>query len=419
MPDSPQASKGGIVLIVALLVDSLGNGLFLPLSLIFFTELTDVRLALLGVLISVANAFTLPIPIWAGSLADRYGALPLVIGAQLLQGVGYLSYNWVEGPIGIFLASALIAIGVRFFWSTVFTAVSDFADGSPWTVSKDTWFAWTSMARTAGIGVGGLVAGLAIADGRTSAYHLIAYSTAGCFFVAAASLWLFVRIPVRAGTGAGTEQETDSAGYRQVLRDRPFLIFIAINTVFAMTSMMLALGLPTFLLEGLAAPRWLSSVILVANTIVLAVFAAPVVKRLAHYRRTRTITVAAGLWALWCLLFALLMPGHLSLMLPLLVGAVALFTLGELLHAPVSMALASAMAPTQTRGRYLAVFQYSFTFAGLISPVFFTSLFEIHRSLPWIVLGAVNVIALFATRSLERVVAPAALRDLPATAPTG
>jgi hypothetical protein len=47
------------------------------------------------------------------------------------------------------------------------------------------------------------------------------------------------------------------------------------------------------------------------------------------------------------------------------------------------------------------VFQYSYTFASIISPVFFTSLFGIGRAAPWIALcildcaaGAVAIVAL-------------------------
>ncbi|MGH3207040.1 MAG: MFS transporter, partial [Trebonia sp.] len=108
-------ARGGSVLIGALIVDSLGNGLFLPLSLVFFLKLTTVSLAVLGLLASAATVVTLPVPVWTGTLADRFDALPLVVAAQLLQAVGYLSFTWVRTPAGIFFASALVAIGVRVF----------------------------------------------------------------------------------------------------------------------------------------------------------------------------------------------------------------------------------------------------------------------------------------------------------------
>lgn len=42
-------SGGGLVLVAALTVDSIGNGLFAPLSLVYFVRLTDVPLPLVGV----------------------------------------------------------------------------------------------------------------------------------------------------------------------------------------------------------------------------------------------------------------------------------------------------------------------------------------------------------------------------------
>ena len=84
----------------------------------------------------------------------------------------------------------------------------------------------------------------------------------------------------------------------------------------------------------------------------------------------------------------------------------ALFTAAELVHAPVSMALATALAPAAARGRYLAVFQYSFTVGSMVAPAFFTTLFEAHRALPWLALGALNLAAVAATAALERRISP-------------
>ena len=103
------------MLVLALVVDSLGNGLFLPLSLIFFLALTDVPLALLGALLTAATAITLPVPIWAGALADRYGALPIVVAAQALQAAGFVAYAHVGGPVSVFAAAALVAVSA---WPT-------------------------------------------------------------------------------------------------------------------------------------------------------------------------------------------------------------------------------------------------------------------------------------------------------------
>jgi MFS family permease len=398
-------ARGGSVLIGALIVDSLGNGLFLPLSLVFFLKLTTVSLAVLGVLASAATVVTLPVPVWTGTLADRFGAIPLVVVAQLLQAVGYLSFTWVRTPAGIFVASALVAVGVRVFWSAIFTAIADYADAGPGKRSKDSWFALANTARTAGLAVGGLAAGAVVADGKVAAYLAIAYCAAASFAVAATLIALFVRAPRVIGDDSPAAQ-----GYRAMLRDYPFLALIAVNTIFAMSSMMLPLALPAFVLRGLHEPGWLTASVLAGNAILISVLGAPVTKLVSRYRRTRILAASAVLWATWSLLFAVLVPGHPAWVIPLLIGATLLFTVADVMHAPASAALAAAVAPDHVRGRYLAVFQYSFTFASIVGPVFFTSLFGVGRAAPWIALGLIDCLGAVAIVALERRLPREALR---------
>lgn len=379
--------------------------MFLPLSLVFFLKLTPVPLAVLGALASAATLVTLPVPVWTGTLADKFGALPLVVAAQLMQAAGYLAYVWVREPAGIFSAGALVAVGVRVFWSSIFTAIADYADGSPGRRTKDSWFALANTARTAGLAVGGLVAGAVVSSGRDAAYLAIAYFAAAAFAVAAITIAVFVRAPRLHVTDAASVH-----GYSVMLRDRPFLGLTAANTVFAMSTMMLPLALPTFVLRGLHGPGWLTASVLAGNAILISALGAPVTNLVRSYRRTRILVASAVLWAVWCFLFALLRPWPLAWVIPLLVAATLPFTLADVMHAPTSMALASAVAPDHIRGRYLAAFQYSFTFASIIAPVFFTTLFGISRAAPWIGLGLLDCAGAVAIMLLERALPGQALR---------
>ena len=407
-PATPaRRSRGGAVLIGALVVDSIGNGLFLPLGLIFFTRITDVPLALIGVLLSVANVMQLPIPLFAGALVDRYGALPLVVLAQVLQALGYGTAGLVHGPAGIMVSAVLTALGVRFFWSSIFTLIADYVDGQSGAQSKDYWYGWSNMARTAGLGVGGVLTGIALASPQTGqhTFRLIAFGAAACFAVAAATIALVVRAP-----RAKQQEVAILQGYRELMRDRPYLGLVVVNAVFALSTMMLALALPTLVLLHLHAPAWLVSSLLVGNTVVVSLVTAPVVLRLRPFRRTRVLAAAAALWAVWALALAVLRPEHLSWGIPVLVGATLLYTAATVIHAPVSMGLAAAAAPADTRGRYLAIFQYSFTLAEVVGPSFFTILFAARHGLPWVALAGLNGVAILALLALERRLPTAAVR---------
>ena len=384
------------MLVAALTVDSVGNGLFAPLSLVYFVRLTDVPLAVVGVLLTVANLVTLPPPVWAGALADRFGPRPLVVGAEAAMALGFLAYAEVTGPVGILAAAMLVAAGVRVFWCTIFTLVADYADGRPGgSVGVDTWYAISNAARTAGLALGGLATGIVVADGSAAGYRAVAHGAAVFLALAAVLVAVGVRAPHRASGADGP------VGYGALLRDRPYLGLVALNTVYAMTSMMLALALPTVVLTG-AGPAWLTSVLLAANAVLIAVLSAPLVRGLRGVRRTRSIAVAAALWVLWCGMLALVgVSGGTTATVVLILGTL-LFTAAEAIHAPISTAAAAGAAPAAARGRYLATFQYSFAAASVIAPVFFGGLYAAGHALPFLVLGLVNALSVPAVLALER-----------------
>jgi len=383
MSASTPNRRGGAALVGSLLLASLGSGLFLPLSLIYFTALTEIPLALLGTLLGAANTITLPVPLCAGALADRFGARSVVIGAQALQAASFLCYVWVRSPVMVFLAAAVGAVGVRFFWSSIFTLIADYTDQAH--ARQELWYARANIARTVGIGAGGLAAGLLIVNGGVDSYRAIAYVSCACFAVAAATLAAFLRMP----------------SHRPVMES-------SVNTLYALSTLMLGLALPTFVRVVLHRSAWLTSAVLVGNAVLIALLGNSVTRRLAHLRRTRVICAAGGLWACWSLALGGIAYGRVTWAAPAaLIAATLMFTLAEVIHAPASMALAADGAPPRARGRYLAGFQYSFVFAEIIAPVFFTNLFGVGHAIPFLALGALNIAAIACTLRLERHVLPA------------
>ncbi len=64
-----------------------------------------------------------------------------------------------------------------------------------------------------------------------------------------------------------------------------------------------------------------------------------------------------------------------------------------MIHDPTSNALATDASPDALRARYLAVFQLSWSIAGLIAPGLFALLLTLHPVLPWLVIAALILLA--------------------------
>jgi MFS family permease len=379
----------------ALTVDALGTGAFVPLSLLYFARVPEIDLATAGVLLSVAAAASLPVPVLTGHLVDRSGPRPVVVAAHLLQAAGFAAYLAVTGPVTMLVAATATAAGQRVFWSSVFSLVAELAGRDGDGKSPDRWFALVGMAQTAGLGVGGLVSGLLLGIGTESVFRLAVLANAVTFLLAGL-LVLLVRVSHDRPAGRA------DGGYRVLLADRPYLGLIATNTVFALCGMFLGLALPVYVAEGLSAPVWIVGPLLAGNTILLALGQTTAVRVVRPLPRTRVMALSGVLWAVWGVACALALVVPVAVLVPYLAVITLCFTAAVAMHAPVSTALASEAAPEGHRGRYLAVFQYSFAVATVVAPGFFSVLFTAGRPLPFVALSVLALAGAGAMLLLER-----------------
>lgn len=376
--------RGGMrgALLAAIAVESLGTGLYLPLAMLYFLQVTPLDLGAIGLLVTLGTALTLPMPLAVGWLVDRIGPRWVVVSGQVLQGLGFLCYLTVSGAYSLVAAAVVTTAGLRVYWSSVFALIADQADAER-PDGKDQWFARTAMVREAGAGGGALLAGTLLSSDSTRVYHGLILGSAVAMLAAALVVGLVVpSVPHHPPPARGR------SGYRALLRDVPYLRLIGTCMIFALCSTFLALSLPVYLVEGLSGPAWAPGPLLALNTLLLATctgFVTHFARR--RWSRPRAMATAGMLWALWCAASAaavLLPPGAV---VPFLAGSVVCFSAAEMVYGPASNALTAEVAPVGSRGTYLAAFQYTFATATMVAPSLFGLLFSRDRLLPWLAVG--------------------------------
>jgi MFS family permease len=373
---------GDAALLSSLSVLSVASGLFLPLSLVFFVQLTDIPLELLGVIIGGAGLVALPVPTIAGRLADRFGARRLVVFALIVQSVAYLGFAVTREPSSVLLVATLMSLGGRLFWSTIFTALADHSADDA--ARRNRWFAIANITRTAGIAVGGLLTGLVLLAPTTDRLVQLALVAAGCLVVSAA---LFALVPPRPPS-----LTQPVVPWRDVLRDRSFLGLIGVNSVFAVSTLLLGLSIPTIVAVVLELPGTITAALLVGNALLVAVCGLLGARWASARPPRRVLALAGAIWAAGCAVIGIAVgPAVHDVAITLVAVGVIAFSAAEILHAPTSMGLASELAPPASRGTYLALFQYSFVAAEIICPVLFALLFVADHSAPFLVVLALNL----------------------------
>jgi len=434
-------TSGQRSLVAALVVDSLGDGLFVPFAIVYFLHTTSLSLSAIGACLSVAGLLALPSVLLAGVLVDRFGSSGVVVAGNLLSGLAFAGYLVVGNAWQLVLFALLAGLGGRFYWTANLGLIGDAFSGE----ERARWFALQRALRNAGFGLGGLLGAVAISVGSDAGYRALAAVNAVSYLAAAALVLFWSRrlqlrlsdqrasdeppkvnpasnSPASAKTGSGgssspeqpgrdhssrddssrddssrddssrdnTSRDRPGAaqrGYRAALTDRPFMLLTATNVLFVLCSISLEVLLSVFVLRALHQPVWLAGALFAVNTIASAVGQTPLSAALGGLGPIRVLQLSGAVWAVSFTLFWLAtgLPGAAAIASVTL--AVVVFTVAEMIQGPVVNDLVVALAPPQLRGRYLGTYQLSWALSRAVAPALFTWLFSVGADVPWIALA--------------------------------
>jgi MFS family permease len=398
--------EGNRKLLSATAIDSLGNGLVLAFVLIYFTRTTSLSLAQVGGAISLARLFAVPTAVAAGPLIDRFGARRTALAGNTISAVGYAGFLGSQHVWQIVLVTWLTQVGFATYWTSS-TGLVGLATETKW---RPRWFAVMHMLRNSGLAAGGALGALLIDWGGTTGLRSVVVANAASY--AAAALLLFLWRPVNEAQDERARKQTThpaapaaGGGYRAVLRDRRYLLLVGINVNFAFNILILSMLLAIYINTGLHQPAWIAGMLIMVNCLQVALTQTSVNRLLERLRPIRVIAASALITVLAYVVFMAVAAASAQwvVITGMLVG-VLFFGLAETTGTPFKENLSVSLAPQELRGRYLAVYQLSYTFAQTVGPGLFAFLLTRGAVLPWVFLITLNVVAVPVLLVLERMI---------------
>ncbi|MFA7766096.1 MFS transporter [Streptomyces sp. NRRL S-448] len=386
-------------LLLGIGISSVGIGMYVPFSLVFFHHVTGLSLTVVGLVMTVTGLAGLAFMPLAGTAVDRFGAKRVNLVLYGIRALGFALYPFASS-LPAFAAVALVtALADRSFGVVQQSLIGEVARGA----ARDRLQASTRALQNAGMGAGALLVSGVLALWGTGGFTYTAWGNALAF--ALAGLLVGRVRAVRAGKAVAIAGLPD-AGYRTVLRDRPFLGLTAANFLTALGYSALSVLFPLYLSTWLRAPDSLTGAAFTVNTVLCAGIGVLIAGRVRRSgaRRTRSAALGALLFAaafVGQIVLGTLRPGQTTTLVALL-AIVVVYTLGELVHSPSGGALSVSAAPEAVRGRYLATYQLSYSLAGALAPSLFTALLAVDGRLPWAVLAVAALGAALALLRLER-----------------
>ncbi len=384
----------------AIVADTVGSGLFMPITLLYFLAMTDLSLVQIGSALSLSALLTMPGAFVIGSLVDRFGPRRMMLAGNLVQAVGMAAYLWADSLFAVALWTTLLNIGRQSFWGSfgnVVTAIS--APGE-----RELWFGFLQAVRNLGYSVGGVLAGIALQVGTDVAYQSVVVINAVTFVVA---FFLLIDVPDHRVARA---DDAPLEGWGAVFRDGPYLRLVLGQLGFVAAMMVLNFALPVYVAETIDLPGWVVGAIFTVNTALVGLGQGLVVRRMAGQVRARMMGLAQLVFVISYLMFVAAGWLPLWLAVAVMLVAAAVYTGGELVGGPVFSATAAEAAPDHLRGRYLGLFQLSWGVGGAVTPVAFTWLLAHGATTLWWVLTAIAVVSAAYLQTLPRLMPAAGLR---------
>lgn len=405
-------TRGRRPLIVAQVIDALGTGLFLPFAVVYFHIAKGIALTTVGVMLSVAALLSLPAGPLAGSLIDRLGPRRVVVVSNMIRVLTFTGYVLTDTAWLLIVLITITLWGESLFWPAAAALVAQVADDG----QRVRWYAMERSLRNIGIGSGGLLAGLLVGWGGTSAYTAVVLLNAASFLATAwlVATWRGTAVPVPSGgdpVPAEDHPVPRRGGYREVLADRAFLGVLATVCVFALCDLALTVLLSAYVIDARGLPAWQPGVLFSIETVLVVAAQTAVARAVERFRRSRVLQVAAGLWMVSFALFAVVPGEHPGVAFGGLAVGMVVFAVAELLQAPTSSALIVAIAAEHVRGRYLGLEELMWGVARVLAPVVFTLLLARGPALPWLALCLCCLAAVVVLHRLDRVLPAYALRE--------
>ena len=238
----------------------------------------------------------------------------------------------------------------------------------------------------------------AIAGGAVVAAVLVSHSFNWVFYTDAASSVAFGIVALVAlpeGTRVRRGEEASGSGYRSALGDRAFTLFLLASIVAAFVYFQQQAALPLHVRASGLADRdfgWL----LALNGLLIVLFELPL--SAWSMRRQPRSMIALG-FVLVGIGFGLTAVAH---SLAALLATVAVWTLGEMIGAPIGYAYVAGIAPPHMRGRYQGLYGLCWSSGTVTAPAVGAYMVTRSPSAFWVICGALGILSALVALSGRR-----------------
>jgi len=345
------------VLVLGMFIDTLGRTILNPFLMLYVTKKFAVGMTEVGMLFGLMSVANTVGRMLGGALTDRLGRKGMMIFGLVISGLSSLAMG-VVGTFELFFAVVLFVGLVASIGGPAHGAmIADLLPEEKRAGGFGIFRVVTNMAWICGPVIGGLLA--------TRSYMPLFVCDAVASTITAAILFLAIQ-ETRPAPREGEPEQTMAqtfAGYRDVLRDVTFMLFIGACILMTIVYIQLYTTLGVYLRDVHDVSEQAYGYLMSLNATAVVLLQVPIARRIARYRPMMMMALGTLLYAIGFGMYGLVSSYILFIV------AMFIITVGEMVVMPTSQALVARIAPEDKRGRYMAVFGFGWVIPQAVGPL--------------------------------------------------
>lgn len=344
-------------LVAVTFIDRLGGALLFPFFALYITSRFNVGMTQVGVLFALFSASSFVGSVLGGALTDRLGRKTMLIFSLVSTSLSSLIMGLVDSMQAFYLLALLVGVFTETGGPAHQAMVADLLPEAKRAQGYGIIRVAFNLSVTIGPAIGGLIA--------ARSYLLLFVTDAAISLITAAMV--FTSLPEtkpQARPGAPAESMAGTfKGYFVALRDTAFMLFIGACMLMGLVYMNMNTTLGVYLRDTHGVAESGYGLILSLNAAMVVLFQFPITRRIEDKPPMLMMALGSALYAIGFALYGFVSIYSLFLL------AMVIITIGEMLVAPVSQALTASLAPEDMRGRYMAVFGFSWSIPFAVGPL--------------------------------------------------
>ncbi len=347
-------NRASWLLSVVMLVNRMGT-MVLPFMTLYLTQVHHYSIAKASFVIAIFGAGAICGGFLGGKLTDKLGFYYVQISALLGGGIMFIILGRLENYTLICFTTFFLSVINESFRPANAAAITHYSKPENRTRS----FSLNRLSINLGWAVGGMLGGIVAAAN----YHLLFWIDGLTNICAALLLWFLLAPSKNAATATATPTK-QSGNTKSAYRDRQYIVFIVLTTMFGYSFFQIFSTLPVYYKEKLHLSEYYIGLIMAINGLLVALFEMVIVHKLEGRGKLLSYISAGTAMVGFSFIMFNIFPGAEILAM----ASIIIITIGEILAMPFMNTYWTKRSTDINRGQYAGLFTMSWATAQVLGP---------------------------------------------------